>query len=220
VINQFTADSYSLQAGKCTLLHWSVSNARQVSLDGAPVANQGSQQICPAVSGSYVLTAAGSGGQTSHATVQLQVTGGGSVTTPPPVAGSGPYQLKVGNQHRYEEPWGGDRGDPCEAWRTGNFDDEHPNFRGFNLELLLTNNSQAKVADNWGDNISFFTASGGNLKACYYGYGGAGPPPKATASVTFFTVVPQGDYVQVVQLDLGGYTIRLCLDGKGGSWGC
>ncbi|HEY85481.1 MAG TPA: FHA domain-containing protein [Chloroflexi bacterium] len=220
VINQFIADSYSLQAGKCTLLHWSVSNARQVSLDSAPVANQGSQQICPAVSGSYVLTAVGSGGQTSHATVQLQVNSGGSVTTPPPVAGSGPYELKVGNQHRYEEPWGGDRGDPCEAWRTGNFDDKHPNFRGFNLELLLTNNSQAKVADTWGDDISFFTASGGEVKACFYGYGGAGPPPKATASVTFFTVVPQGDYVQVVQLDLGGYTIRLCLDGKGGSWEC
>ncbi len=220
VINQFIADNYSLRPGECTLLHWSVSNARQVDLDGAPVANQGKQQICPTVSGSYALNAAGANGQSAHATVQLQVTGSGSVTTPPPVAGSGPYQLKVGNQHRYEEPWGGDRGDPCEAWRTGNFDDEHPNFRGFNLELLLTNNSAVKVSDNWGDNIRFFTASGGEVKSCYYGYGGAGPPPKATSSVTFFTVVPQGDYVQVVQLDLGGYTVRLCLDGKGGSWGC
>ena len=229
VINQFIADTYSLKTGECTMLRWSVSNARQVKFNNAPVANQGSQQVCATLADigttNYVMTthylsAEGADGKEAQASLQIKYNVN-AIPPPSPGGGSGgPYDLKVGNQHRYEEPWGGDRGDPCEAWRTGNFDDEHPNFRGFNLELLLTNNSASKVSDNWGDNIHFFTASGGEVKACYYGYGGAGPPPKATSSVTFFTVVPQGDYVQVVQLDLGGYTIRLCLDGKGGSWGC
>jgi len=201
------------------LLHWSVSNAVQVSIDGTPVANQGSKQVCPAAAAVYALSAVGSDGQSAGAMVQLQVRAE-SQATPTPGVGSIPYTLQVGGQHRYEEPWGGDYGNPCEAWRTGNFDDDHPFYRGFNLELLLDNNTSSKIADDWGKNIRFYTAAGGEVTACYYGYDGAGPPPGATASVTFFTVVPKGDYVQVAQLDLGGYTIRLCLDGKGNSWDC
>ena len=130
------------------------------------------------------------------------------------------YILAMGNQHLYEEPWGGDRGDPCEAWRTGNFDDNDPNYRGFNLELKLTNNTDAKVADDWAENLRFVTAGGKELQACYYGYDGMGPPPKGTTSVTFFSVVPKGDYVSLAELKIAGETLRLCFDGRGGAFQC
>jgi ELWxxDGT repeat protein len=130
------------------------------------------------------------------------------------------YVLKMGNQHLYEEPWGGDRGDPCEAWRTGNFDDTDPNYRGFNLELNLTNKTDQKVSDDWAENLSFFTDKGKELQACYYGYDGMGPAPKGTTSVTFFTVVPKGDFVKVAELDIGGDTLRLCFDGQGSAFQC
>ncbi|MEJ2560407.1 MAG: hypothetical protein P8186_30145, partial [Anaerolineae bacterium] len=135
---------------------------------------------------------------------------------PEPV-GSGVYVLRIGSQHRYEEPWGAPKdSNPCRAWETGNWDDENPNFRGFNVELLLTNNSTAKVQDDWGENMRFFTAAGQEVAACYYGNAGVGPPPGGTTSLTFFSVVPKGDYVQTMQLDLNGQFIQICLDGRGG----
>ena len=135
-----------------------------------------------------------------------------------PSRDDGLYILAVGNQHRYEEPWGWDRGDPCEAWRTGNFDDTKPNYRGFNVELLLTNHSESKVPDDW--SVSFTTAKGKSVRACRYSYEGAGPPPGATSSVTFFTVVEKGDYVERITLNLNDQVIRLCLDGRGGWQRC
>ncbi len=126
----------------------------------------------------------------------------------------GLYILEIGQQHRYEEPWGWDRGDPCQAWQTGDFDDTKPNHRGFNVELLLTNNSDTKVPDDWP--ISFTTASGKSVKACPLSYEGAGPAPEMTSSVTFFTVVEKGDFVKTITLNLNDQTVRLCLDGQGG----
>lgn len=230
IITQFIADQYRLGKNDCTMLRWTVSNAKQVKLDGNAVANQGTQQICSssAAAGAgvytakiYSLIAVGTDGQAVVASLNMEfnIDGSGSVTQPG-TGGSAPYVLQVGGQHRYEEPWGGDRGDPCEAWRTGNFDDKNPNFRGFNVELLLSNYSNAKIADDWGENMRFYTAGGRTVSACYYGYSGAGPMPNGQTSLTFFTVVPKGDYVQVMELKLGGYTLRLCLDGRGGSRAC
>ncbi|HXV97483.1 MAG TPA: nuclear transport factor 2 family protein [Anaerolineae bacterium] len=142
----------------------------------------------------------------------------GSEQEAQPPRDDGLYVLKVGNQHRYEEPWGGDRGDPCKAWETNDFDDTQPNHRGFNVELLLTNNSEAKAPDAWP--ISFTTAKGKSVKACYYGYAGSGPSPGATSSVTFFTVVEKGDYVERITFSLNGQTVQLCLDGQGGWSSC
>jgi hypothetical protein len=136
--------------------------------------------------------------------------------TPAPVTNTALYELRVGGQHRYEEPWGWDRGDPCAAWESGNFDDTKPNYRGFNV--LLTNNSDEKVPDDWP--IAFSTAKGRSVKACFYGYPGAGPPPDATNSVTFFTVVEQGDFVDAITFSLNGNTVQLCLDGLGEWWIC
>jgi hypothetical protein len=143
-----------------------------------------------------------------------------SIDQPTPETGrdDGIYVLQIGNQHRYEEPWGWDRGDPCQAWETGDFDDTKPNYRGFNVELLLTNNSDTKIPDGWP--VTFTTNKGKSVKACYYGYEGSGPPPGATSSVTFFTVVEQDDFVEIITLSMNGQTVRLCLDGQGGSSPC
>jgi hypothetical protein len=131
------------------------------------------------------------------------------------------YELRLGSQHRYEEPWGAPRhGDPCEAWNNNDWDDRNANFRGFNVELLLTNNSPFKISDEWGENIRFFTNRGQEVTACYYVYAGSGPAPQGTTSVTFFSVVPKGDFVQVIELNLNGQYSRLCLDGRGGWSGC
>ncbi len=134
--------------------------------------------------------------------------------TTKPARDDGLYTLAVGSQHRYEEPWGWDRDDPCKAWETGNFDDTKPFYRGFNVELLLTNNSDEKVPDAWP--VSFTTAGGKTVKACYYGYEGSGPQAGETSSVTFFTVVEQGDFVENITFSYNGQTVQLCLDGKGG----
>jgi hypothetical protein len=122
----------------------------------------------------------------------------------------------LGNQHRYEEPWGAPIGSPCRAWERNDWDDTNPNFRGFNVELLLTNNSAVKIQDDWGENMRFLTNKGQEVTACYYGYDGAGPPPKSTTSLTFFSVVPKGDFVQTMQLNLNGEFLQICLDGGGG----
>ncbi len=140
----------------------------------------------------------------------------GTGTQPGGPARSTLYTLSVGNQHRYEQPWGAPIGTPCEAYRNDAWDDENPNFRGFNVELLLTNNSSYKVQDDWGEEMRFFTNRGDEVSACYYGYDGAGPPPKGTTSLTFFSVVPQGTFVQRMQLNLNGEFLQICLDGSGG----
>ncbi|MCB0210555.1 MAG: hypothetical protein KDJ52_14550 [Anaerolineae bacterium] len=132
-----------------------------------------------------------------------------------------PYLLQIGGQHRYEEPWGAPRnGDPCYAQDHGDWDDKNAGFRGFNVELILTNNSTVKVTDLWPESIRFITAGGQEVKACPYDYFGAGPVPGGQNSVTFFTVVPKGDYVQVIQLVLNGQITQICLDGRGGASYC
>jgi hypothetical protein len=141
----------------------------------------------------------------------------------PGPTGSGLYTLGIGSQHRYEEPWGAPKsGDPCEAAQNNNWDDRHPDYRGFNVELLLTNNSAVKVQDDWGENMRFFISGGQEVAACYYVYDASpeGPVPGGTSSVTFFTVVPKGQFVQVMQLNLNGQFIQICLDGSGGWSGC
>lgn len=81
LIDQFLADQYSLNPGSCTVIRWTVRHAQTVRLDGAQVANQGSQQICPTAStNTYTLVATGSGGS-----VQSSVTLGVNAPTPTPV---------------------------------------------------------------------------------------------------------------------------------------
>ena len=91
-------------------------------------------------------------------------------------------------------------------------------MKGFNLELLLTNNSSMPVADDWYPD--FTTIKGRSPQVCYYGYAGSGPQPGATSSMTFFTIIEPDDYVRVVQLEVNGEFIQICLDPSGAPGPC
>lgn len=133
-----------------------------------------------------------------------------------PGTGSGLYVLGVG-KHLYE-PWGAPRGgDICQSYRDHNFDDKI-HMKGLNLELLLTNNSTIPVPDEWVPD--FITAKGKSVQVCYYGYAGSGPKPGATSSMTFFTIVEPDDYVRVVQLNVNGQFIQICLGPSGAPAPC
>jgi len=186
-----------------------------VVLDGTLYRDRGFYTL-DKLNGQWMITQLEYGNEKGYGNLSAQGEDGNPAGQP--AQDDGLYVLKLGNQHRYEEPWGWDRGDPCKAWETGDFDDTKPNYRGFNVELLLTNNSDSKLPDAWP--ISFTTAKGKSVKACYYGYKDSGPPPGATTSVTFFTVVEKGDYVEKITFSLNDQTVQLCLDGKGGWSGC
>jgi ketosteroid isomerase-like protein len=185
-----------------------------VVLDGTAYPDQGVYAL-EKVDGRWLITRLEFGNEADYDLLAETPAG---ATNPPVTRDDGLYVLKLGSQHRYEEPWGWDRGNPCEAWARGNFDDTKPDYRGFNVELLLTNNTETKVPDDWP--VSFTTANGKQVQACYYGYRGSGPEPGATSSVTFFTVVEKGDYVERITFSLNGQTIQLCLDGVGGWSNC
>ena len=182
-----------------------------IVLDGTLYPDRGIYTL-EKINGKWLITQLEYGNEASFPIFSTELTDSALPDQPP--RDDGLYVLEVGSQHKYEEPWGWDRGDPCEAWATGNFDDTKPNYRGFNVELLLTNNSDTKVPDAWP--ITFTTAAGKPLEACYYGYEDSGPRPGGTRSVTFFTVVDKDDYVEKITFSLNDQTTQLCLDGKGG----
>ncbi len=67
-----TASPAAIQQGQCTTLAWTTTNATGATIDQGigSVAPSGSQQVCPAGSTSYLLTATGTGGsQTASTTV-------------------------------------------------------------------------------------------------------------------------------------------------------
>lgn len=69
-----TAAMSSVQAGACTNLSWSTSNATNNSIDQGvgSVDASGSRQVCPSSTTTYTLTASGAGGtRTSSATVSV-----------------------------------------------------------------------------------------------------------------------------------------------------
>jgi peptidoglycan-associated lipoprotein len=73
-----SANPETIQQGQSTTLTWQTSNATDVSIDAVgAVQASGSQQVTPASSTTYTLTAKGAGG-TQTATARV------TVTTPPP----------------------------------------------------------------------------------------------------------------------------------------
>jgi hypothetical protein len=81
-----TADSSFLAAGTCTVLKWVTWDAKQVTLNGAPVLAQDRQEVCPMVSQPYLLVAANDAGQTQK---EIEVTVAEPIfspTAPLPVA--------------------------------------------------------------------------------------------------------------------------------------
>ena len=60
----FEAQATELTPGACTVLRWWVSDAAQLTLDGAPISAQDQKQICPPVTQHFILAATNSAGQT------------------------------------------------------------------------------------------------------------------------------------------------------------
>lgn len=58
----FGADTGNLQPNQCTTMHWGISGADIVKVEGNQVASSGSQQICPAHNKQYNLEASNSAG--------------------------------------------------------------------------------------------------------------------------------------------------------------
>ncbi len=85
----FTAQPASVQPPACATLSWQTTNAATVLLDGAPVAAQGTQTVCPTNTQTYALIAASATGQQVTGQVTVQVTpaaGGSGQGTPTPTA--------------------------------------------------------------------------------------------------------------------------------------
>ena len=82
-----TASPASIQKGQSTTLTWQTSDATDVSIDNGvgTVQASGSQQVSPADSTTYRLTAKGPGG-TQEATARVTVTGAPAPPPPPPSA--------------------------------------------------------------------------------------------------------------------------------------
>jgi len=82
VINSFTAEPSTVEAGQSSTLRWSITGATDMTIDhgvGA-VQSSGMRQVFPRTSTSYTLTVRGPGGMDSRA-VTVQV---GSAPPPPP----------------------------------------------------------------------------------------------------------------------------------------
>ncbi len=75
----FQAGAATLAAGQCTTLSWQVQGAVTILLDGSPVSQQGSRQVCPPATQRYTLIAANSAGQ-SVAYVDVQVSAPATAT--------------------------------------------------------------------------------------------------------------------------------------------
>jgi peptidoglycan-associated lipoprotein len=90
-----SANPNSIQTGQSTTLSWETSNATDVSINGiGAVQPTGSQQVTPADSTTYTLTAKGAGG-TQTATARVTVTA--PPPPPPPVAGPTEEELFAQN---------------------------------------------------------------------------------------------------------------------------
>jgi hypothetical protein len=86
----FRLNRNPIPAGTCTVLHWNVSNATEVYLDGESVDRIGSREVCPAASQEYNLHVAGAAGEQTH-TLVLDVTAAPEATsTPEPTASPSP----------------------------------------------------------------------------------------------------------------------------------
>ncbi len=55
-LDAFWADRYRLEFGECTSIHWSVTNAQAIYLEGEGVTGQGTRLVCPAATTDYILT--------------------------------------------------------------------------------------------------------------------------------------------------------------------
>jgi hypothetical protein len=79
------ADNENIQAGKCTTIHWHVSNVNAYWVDGQPGAgDDGSSQTCPCQDETHTLRAAKKDGSEQNLSVTIRVSGQCAAPPPPP----------------------------------------------------------------------------------------------------------------------------------------
>ena len=85
-ISNFTAEPTRIERGQSSTLHWSVSNATEISINGGigTVQASGTRQITPDNSTTYTLTATGPGGSDNRS-VTVEVSAPPPPPPPPPV---------------------------------------------------------------------------------------------------------------------------------------
>jgi peptidoglycan-associated lipoprotein len=85
VINRFTAEPSTVEAGQSSTLSWSISGATDMSINNGvgAVQSTGMRQVFPRASTSYTLTARGPGGMDSRS-VTVQVSSAPPPPPPPP----------------------------------------------------------------------------------------------------------------------------------------
>ena len=72
-IASFGSARATIEAGQSTVLSWQVFEAASVTLDGAPVALEGSQSVSPTATATYTLTATSADAETLTETVTVEV---------------------------------------------------------------------------------------------------------------------------------------------------
>ena len=77
---QFWTDVGEVVAGGCTRLHWNVSHADRIYLDGEQVPASGSREVCPVSTTTYIVRAEDASGTTEKS---LAVNVGAAPVTPP-----------------------------------------------------------------------------------------------------------------------------------------
>lgn len=75
----FTADSTSINAGQCTMLHWTSGNIQSIFLNGQAATGVEDRQVCPTTTTLYQLVAHSSSGDITKE-ITIQVTGSVSNT--------------------------------------------------------------------------------------------------------------------------------------------
>ena len=75
----FTADKVRVTSGECTILRWSVTDVKEVRLNGRGVAGIATEQVCPTQTTDYTLTVLNGAGVTTTKRLTIAVTAGSSV---------------------------------------------------------------------------------------------------------------------------------------------
>lgn len=76
---EFTADSYRIAPGQCTVLRWRATGVRAVYLNNQGVAGEDSRQVCPTTTTDYILRVESTNGSITNRTLTIVVTAGAIV---------------------------------------------------------------------------------------------------------------------------------------------
>jgi peptidoglycan-associated lipoprotein len=172
-----SANPNTVQNGQSTTLSWETSNATDVSIGGiGAVQPTGSQQVTPADSTTYTLTAKGPGG-TQTATARVTVT----APPPPPPPAVGPTEEELFAQNVQDIYFDYDKGDIRADQQTAlqgdiDFLKQHPSIH-FTVEGHCDERGSTEYNLGLGDNranavknaLTHGGVSAGSIKTISYG---------------------------------------------------